>query len=140
MARQTTNTAEVNIGSNQVANVVDATYITPDREPILSNALNEDVPSLIGVGARGEYAIEFEVEIDEADTNGQAALNAAYAAKSSVTVNYYPEGQTAGNTEHTGTARVTQIPNLGGQGKDDVKRGTYHLVFDGAPTDGTYSA
>jgi len=137
MGRQTTNTAEVYLAANEVANVVDATFITPDREPILSGALAEDVPNVIGMGSRGEYALEMEVEIDEADTNGQVALNTAYENKSSVTLKYYPEGNTAGNTEHSGIAYVQQIPNLGGQGKNDVKRGTYRLVFDGAPTEGT---
>lgn len=125
------------VGSNEVANVVDATFITPDREPILSNALGEDVPSVVGMGSRGVYAVEITVEIDEADTNGQVELNTAYVNKTSVTLNYYPEGNTSGNTEYTGAAYVAQIPNVGGVGKNVVKNGGYRIVYDGAPTEQT---
>lgn len=40
---------------------------------------------------------------DETDTNGQGALDVG----SSVTLNLYPEGDTAGDTYYTGTAIVT---------------------------------
>lgn len=42
---------------------------------------------------------------DETDTNGQGALSVG----SEVTLNFYPEGNTAGDTYYTGTAIVTGV-------------------------------
>lgn len=140
MSRTSTNGAEVFVGSNEVANVVDITFTVPERTEIASGALNEDVPEVVGIGSKGSYTLDVEVEIDDADTNGQGALDAAYEAKSSITAGYYPEGKTAGNVEYTGTAYVTKIPNRGGQGKNAVKTGSYRIVYSGSVTKGTVSA
>ena len=133
MARNSTNTAVVALGANNIASVVDVKYTSPARAEILSNGLNEDVPNVIGSGARGAYKLVVTVETDKADTNGQVALDVLYGSKASATVNYYPEGNTTGNKKYAGTAYITDIPNSGGQGKDKVKSGDYTITFDGAP-------
>ena len=135
MARTITTSAVIWYGATPalVADVVDIKYTSPARSEILSNGLNEDVPNVIGVGARGAYKLVVTVETDKADTNGQVALDVLYGSKASATVNYYPEGNTTGNKKYAGTAYITDIPNSGGQGKDKVKSGDYTITFDGAP-------
>ena len=134
MARNITNTATIAVGANSVANVVDIKYETPSRSEIVSNGLTEDVPNVIGVGARGAYKLTVTVEIDKADTNGQVALDTLYGSKASTTINYYPEGNTTGNKKYAMTAYISDIPGSGGQGRDKVKSGDYIIIADGAPT------
>ncbi len=137
MARRKTNLADVYIGSNALQHIVDVTYITPDREEITSEVLHDDVAEVIGVSSRGVYALEVNVELDSADTNGQEALMTAYDNKTTVTANYYPEGKTTGNDEISGDAYVTQVPNIGGQGKNSIASGMFRLVYSLKPTEGT---
>ena len=120
-----------------VANIVDIKQEVPQRTEILSGGLNEDVPNVIGMGARGAYKLTISVEVDKSDVF-QIAADAAYLAKTALTtLTYYPDGKTTGNKMHTGNVYVSAIPGSGGQGKDKVKSGDYTLVYDGAPTIGT---
>jgi hypothetical protein len=59
------------------------------------------------VGALGSASCRILCERDKSDTNGQLALLAAHAAGTSVTLNIYPEGNTAGNEKWSATAYVT---------------------------------
>ncbi len=133
MARNITNTAQVAVGANSVGSVTDVKYVSPPRSEITTNGLGEDVPNIVSLSARGVYKLTVSVEIDKADTNGQVALDVVYGTKASLTINYYPEGNTTGNKKYVGTAYVTDIPDSGGQGRDKVKSGDYIIVFDGAP-------
>ena len=133
MARNSTNTAAAALGANAIGSVTDIKYEVPQRTEILSGGLNEDVPNVIGMGARGAYKLTISVEVDKADTNGQVALDVLYGSKASGTVNYYPEGNSTGNKKYAGTASVSAMPGSGGQGKDKVKSGDYVIVFDGTP-------
>jgi predicted secreted protein len=51
------------------------------------------------------FSGSLDVFWDETDTNGQGALTIG----SEVTLNVYPEGDTAGDTYYTGTAIVTGV-------------------------------
>ena len=138
MARTITTSAVIWYGATPalVADVVDIKYTSPARSEILSNGLNEDVPNVIGVGARGAYKLVVTVERDWAEAF-QIAADAAYLAKTALTtLSYYPDGKTTGLKMISGNVYVTGIPPLGGQGKDKVKSGDYTLVYDGAPTIG----
>ncbi|WP_294346755.1 hypothetical protein [Prosthecochloris sp.] len=131
-----TNTAEVYVGSNEIAGIVDAALIPPQRQTIVSHPLGAE-PQAIDLGTAEElWRLEIDVEIDKTDTNGQLALNTAYENASTVTAGYYPEGHTSGNESQTGTAYVTQTPTSGGQGRNQVKEGKYILEFTTRPTEG----
>lgn len=131
-----TNTAEAYVGSNEIAGVVDASLIPPQKQAIVSRPLGSE-PQAIGQGtAEDLWRLEIDVEIDKTDTNGQAALNTAYENGSTVSVGYYPEGNTTGNESQTGTAYVTQTPTSGGQGRNQMKEGKYILEFTTKPTEG----
>jgi predicted secreted protein len=51
------------------------------------------------------FSGSIDVYWDETDTNGQGALDVG----SEVTLNFYPEGNTAGDTYYTGTCIVTGV-------------------------------
>lgn len=134
-----TNTAEIYVGANEVAGVVAIALIPPGKKSIVSMPLGSDAVA-IGVGNADDlWRIEIDVETDKTDTNGQVALNTAYAGGSSVSVVYYPEGNTTGNESQSATAYVTQIPTSGGNGRNDVKSGKYILDLASEPTEGTVS-
>ena len=136
MARTITTSAVLWYGATPalVTDIIDIKYTSPARTEITSNGLNEDVPNVIGISARGAYKLVITVEIDKSDTNGQVAMDTLYGSKASGTINYYPEGNTTGNKKYAGTAYITDIPNSGGQGRDKIKNGDYTVTFDGAPT------
>lgn len=141
MARRKTDKGEVYIGTNKVQHVNDITYVTPDREPVLSDPLNADDVEVIDVSSRSQpYALEINADLDNEDTNGQVAMSTAYDNKSTVTLNFYPEGKTVGNDQVTGNAYVTRVPNVGGQGKGVPAKGTFYLVWASKPTEDTVPA
>ncbi len=138
MARTITSIAVLWYGATPalVANVVDIKYSTPARPEVVSNGLGEDVPNLIGVGARPPYKMTVTVERDWSEAF-QIAADAAYLAKTALTtLSYYPDGKATGNKMITGNVYVLDIPDSGGQGRDKVKSGDYSLIYDGAPTIG----
>ena len=141
MAYTKTNVAEVYIGTNELAGVKDAKFLPSERPEIIVDVLGADEPTVLGVVSKtGPHKVEVTVYVDKADTNGQVALDAAYSAGTSVTLNYYPDGNTAGNEKHSGTAYVTKVPDSGGQGKNQAKEGTYILVYTETPTKTTVGA
>lgn len=68
---------------------------------------------------------------DETDTNGQVAL----AVGSEVTINFYPEGATTGDTYYTGTAIVTSKSITGSF--DGMVESTISVQGTGALTSAT---
>ena len=139
MARTITTSAVLWYGATPalVTDIIDIKYTSPARTEITSNGLNEDVPNVIGISARGAYKLVITVERDWTEAF-QIAADAAYLAKTALTtLSYYPDGKTTGNKMITGNVYVLSIPPLGGQGKDKVKSGDYSLIYDGAPTIGT---
>ena len=141
MARRKTDNAEVYIGSNKVQHYNDITFVTPDREPVISDPLNADDVDVIDVSARPQpFALEINCDLDSEDTNGQVAMKTAHDNGSTVVLNYYPEGKTTGNEQHTGNAYVTRVPNVGGQGKGVPAKGTFYLVWASKPVEGTVPA
>lgn len=141
MARRKTNKAEVYIGTNKVQQVNDITYVTPDREPVVSDLLNADDVEVIDLSSRPQpYALEINCDLDNEDANGQVAMKTAYDNGTTVALHYYPEGKTTGNDQVTGNAYVVRVPNVGGQGKNVVAKGTFYLVWASKPVEDTVPA
>ena len=141
MAGTGTNTQAVYIATAAIARIKDVKFQKPNRKPLLSDLLNEDVPTVVGMGSYdGPFKLDVTVEIDGADTAGQVALITAWKGKLPVAnVKYYPEGNTTGNDLWTGTAYVTSVPDSGGQGKNAVKTGVFSLIYSDEPVKTTVS-
>lgn len=140
MARGMGNVAEVYVGANKLANVVEPDLKWGARQTVKSRALNETSPEVLGLGsADNPTTLTITVERDPADTNGQVALSTAQKNGTTVAVKYYPEGRTAGNAEISGNAYVLDRGSISAR-KNQPKETTYVLEFTTAPTEGTYSA
>jgi predicted secreted protein len=92
----------IKVGANSVAEI--RSYSIEETADVLEDTSMGDSsrsykPSL------ASFSGSMEVFWDETDTNGQGALSIG----SEVTLNVYPEGDTAGDTYYTGTAIVTGV-------------------------------
>jgi hypothetical protein len=136
MARGMGNVAEVYLATNKIGQVVDCDLKWGVRQTVKSRALNESVPSVLGLGsADNPTTLTITVERDPADTNGQIALNTARNNGTTVSVKYYPEGKTTGNAEISGTAYVLDRGAITAK-KNTAKETTYVLEFTTDPTEG----
>lgn len=79
------------------------------------------------------FSGSIDVFWDETDTSGQVALTVG----SQVTINFYPEGSTTGDTYLTGTAIVTSKTITGSF--DGMVESTINVQGTGALTTGTAS-
>ena len=90
----------VNVGSNAIAEIrsysLDETADTVE-DTTMGDAARTYLASLT------TFSGSIDVFWDETDTDGQVAL----AVGSSVTLKFYPEGATSGDTYYSGTALVT---------------------------------
>jgi hypothetical protein len=136
MARYKSELGDVKLGTYAVAHIKDVTYVTPDQTEILADEAHADDAEVVDLATRGVYALEINVNLDDTDTNGQVALESAYASRSTVTATYAAQGFVTGNVTKTGACYVTKVPNRGGQGKNTIASGVYRLVFKAKPTAG----
>jgi len=142
MARKTTNLAALYIGTAAVQHIVSCTYDTPDRPLVTSDAATDDEVEVLGVGAvSGPRTMELTVEIDSADTTGQAVLDTAFDAGTVVSsVKFYPDGRVTGADEYSGSCYVQSAPRRGSAGNENkTRKGTYKLAWASKPTKGAYS-
>ena len=96
----------VKVGSNSVAEI--RSYSIEESADTLEDTSMGDSartykPSLTS------FSGSLDVFWDETDTNGQGALSIG----AEVTLNFYPEGDTAGDTYYTGSAIVTGVSRTG---------------------------
>lgn len=100
MANHKGSEGTVHVGSNAIAEI---------RSYSLEESCDTIEDSTMGDSARTYLASlttfsgSVDVFFDESDTNGQVAL----AVGSSVTIKFYPEGSSSGDTFYSGTAIVT---------------------------------
>lgn len=100
MAIHTGSEGTVHVGTNAVAEI---------RSYSLSETADTIEDTAMGDSARTykpslkSFSGSIDVFWDESDTNGQVAL----AVGSSVTIKFYPEGATTGDTFYSGSAIVT---------------------------------
>ena len=92
----------VKVGSDAVAEVTGFT-IDESNDVVEDTSLTDTAKSYKAL--RKDATGTVECHWDETDTTGQGAL----AVGSEVTLNLYPEGDTAGDTYYTGTAIVTGV-------------------------------
>ena len=120
----------LSVGANTVAEIKNFTY----TEGVGANSRN-----VMGSGdwdqseaGRKNWSMDATCNYDPADT-AQIALTIG----DEVTISAYPEGDTTGNQEITGTARIEELKiTADGTGDDNVEF-TVKLVGNGAPTRGT---
>jgi hypothetical protein len=138
MARKTTNLADLYFGANPVLHITSITYTIPDRDPILSEDLHDDEPEVVDLAAAKEpRSIEVTVSLDSTDTNGQGAMWAANAAKTTIpSVEFYPEGKITGSEKWTGSVFVSGVPKRASDQKNKLLSGTFKLLFAAKPTRG----
>lgn len=143
MAIQDTNIATLYIGTNEVAGITSLTQDDPENQARYSDALSDETPALLSVGppttGRG---LSLEVEVDDEDTTGQIALDAAKISKAKVTgVVFYPYKKLAGNPKYTGDIYVISSGPIGSTGNTNkTRKKSYKLLWAAEPTAGTESA
>ena len=92
----------VKVGSNAIANI--RSYSIAESADTLEQTIM-GATSRAYVASLSTFSGSVDVYWDETDTSGQGALTIG----AEVTLNFYPEGDTSGDTYYTGTAIVTGI-------------------------------
>lgn len=92
----------VKVGSNAIANI--RSYSIEESADTLEQTVMGNT-SRAYVASLSTFSGSVDVYWDETDSSGQGALTIG----AEVTLNFYPEGDTAGDTYYTGTAIVTGI-------------------------------
>ncbi|MCH1579334.1 MAG: hypothetical protein L7S55_01405 [Luminiphilus sp.] len=92
----------VKVGSNAIANI--RSYSIEESADTLEQTIM-GATSRAYVASLSTFSGSVDVYWDETDTSGQGALTIG----AEVTLNFYPEGDTSGDTYYTGTAIVTGI-------------------------------
>ena len=121
----------VQVATNTVAEIRSYSYEeTADtiEDTSMGDAARTFVSSLTG------WSGSIEAMWDETDTTGQGAL----IIGATVTVSFYPEGETTGDTYHTGSAIVTGVSRTGSF--DDLVMVSMTLQGTGALTEAVVSA
>ena len=118
----------VKVGSNSVAEI--RSYSIEESADTLEDTSMGDSartykPSLTS------FSGSLDVFWDETDTSGQGALSIG----SEVTLNVYPEGDTAGDTYYTGSAIVTGVSRTGAF--DGLVEASISVQGNGALTENT---
>jgi len=96
----------VKVGSNAIAEIRSYS-IEESADTIEDTSMGDSArtykPSLT------QFSGSIDVFWDETDTSGQGALDVG----SEITLNFYPEGDTAGDTYYSGSAIVTGVTRTG---------------------------
>jgi len=92
----------VKVGSNAIANI--RSYSIEESADTLEQTVMGNT-SRAYAASLSTFSGSVDVYWDETDTSGQGALTIG----AEVTLNFYPEGDTTGDTYYTGTAIVTGI-------------------------------
>ena len=100
MATHTGSEGTVKVGANAIAEI--RSYSVSETADTIEDTTMGDSARTYKSSLKS-FSGSIDVFWDETDTNGQVALTVG----SEVTVNFYPEGATTGDTYLTGTAIVT---------------------------------
>jgi predicted secreted protein len=118
----------VKVGSNAIAEIRSYS-IEESADTIEDTSMGDSArtykPSLT------QFSGSIDVFWDETDTSGQGAL----AVGSEVTLNFYPEGDTAGDTYYSGSAIVTGVTRTGSF--DGMVEASISVQGNGALTEST---
>ncbi len=102
--------AKLGLGAtpNWIASIRSIEWDEGDVTMVESEILDEDPPTQYPT-AKGAATITLTVEKKTGDTNGQAALATAHAARTSLLFTLAPEGTTAGSPKITGSFFVQSV-------------------------------
>jgi predicted secreted protein len=118
----------VKVGSNAIAEI--RSYSIEESADTIEDTSMGDTarsykPSLT------QFSGSIDVFWDETDTSGQGALDVG----SEITLNFYPEGDTAGDTYYSGSAIVTGVTRTGSF--DGMVEASISVQGNGALTEST---
>lgn len=130
MATHTGSEGTVKIGANAIAEI--RSYSLEETADTVEDTSMGDTYRTHKTTLKS-FSGSVDVFWDETDTNGQVAL----AVGSEVTINFYPEGATTGDTYYTGTAIVTSKTVTGSF--DGMVESTINVQGTGALTSATAS-
>lgn len=130
MATHTGSEGTVKVGANAIAEI--RSYSLEETADTVEDTSMGDTYRTHKTTLKS-FSGSVDVFWDETDTNGQVAL----AVGSEVTINFYPEGATAGDTYYTGTAIVTSKTVTGSF--DGMVESTINVQGTGALTSATAS-
>jgi predicted secreted protein len=118
----------VKVGSNAIAEIRSYS-IEESADTIEDTSMGDSArtykPSLT------QFSGSIDVFWDETDTSGQGALDVG----SEVTLNFYPEGDTSGDTYYSGSAIVTGVTRTGSF--DGLVEASISVQGNGALTEST---
>jgi hypothetical protein len=118
----------VKVGSNAIAEIRSYS-IEESADTIEDTSMGDSArtykPSLT------QFSGSIDVFWDETDTSGQGALDVG----SEITLNFYPEGDTAGDTYYSGSAIVTGVTRTGSF--DGMVEASISVQGNGALTEST---
>ena len=100
MANHKGSEGTVHVGSNAVAEIRSYS-LEESADTIEDTSMGDSARTYLA--SLTTFSGSVDVFFDESDTNGQVAL----AVGSSVTIKFYPEGSSSGDTFYSGTAIVT---------------------------------
>lgn len=130
MATHTGSEGTVRVGANAIAEI--RSYSLEETADTVEDTSMGDTYRTHKTTLKS-FSGSVDVFWDETDTNGQIAL----AVGSEVTINFYPEGATTGDTYYTGTAIVTSKTVTGSF--DGMVESTINVQGTGALTSATAS-
>lgn len=130
MATHTGSEGTVRVGANAIAEI--RSYSLEETADTVEDTSMGDTYRTHKTTLKS-FSGSVDVFWDETDTNGQIAL----AVGSEVTINFYPEGATTGDTYYTGTAIVTSKTITGSF--DGMVESTINVQGTGALTSATAS-
>lgn len=130
MATHTGSEGTVKVGANAIAEI--RSYSLEETADTVEDTSMGDTYRTHKTTLKS-FSGSVDVFWDETDSNGQVAL----AVGSEVTINFYPEGATTGDTYYTGTAIVTSKTVTGSF--DGMVESTINVQGTGALTSATAS-
>lgn len=128
MATHTGSEGTLKVGSSAIAEI--RSYTINETGETIEDTSMGDAARTFKAGLK-TYTASVEAFWDETDTSGQGALDVG----SEVTLNVYPEGETAGDTYYTGSAIVTGKTVTGSF--DGMVEASFELQGNGALTETT---
>jgi hypothetical protein len=111
----------VKIGANSVAEVQNWNYEEKDVSIVEKTSMGDTEASYLPSGCKSGSG-SIECYLDEADADGQRALTPG----ASVAVGLYPEGDTAGDAQYTGTVIIDTVSIAGP--KDGVNTASFKFM------------
>jgi hypothetical protein len=119
----------VKVGSSNVVAEIRSYSIEESADTLEDTSMGDSAKTY--KASLTSFSGSLDVFWDETDTNGQGALSIG----AEVTLNFYPEGDTAGDTYYTGSAIVTGVSRTASY--DGLVEASISVQGNGALTEST---